>query len=64
MKRNDLQELQGAVAAVRAKRKPDLSAEFLRQVVLIEERNPESEERALKELRALVEKVVSESEGT
>jgi len=62
MKSNELDELLQTVESVRATRFAHLPAEFVREVVLVEEANPDSDDRALAEIRKLVEAAVT-SEG-
>lgn len=62
MKKNELDELLQTVEAVRAGSFAHLPTEFVRGVVLVEEANPDSDERALAEIRKLVEAAVT-SEG-
>ena len=63
MKTDDLQDLLDTVELVRLEREPAVSAELLQQVVLIEEANPDSDERALKAIREVVEAAVATAEG-
>ena len=62
MKTNDLQDLLDTVELVRLETCPSAPAELLRQVVLIEEANPESNERALAAIREVVEAAVAAAE--
>jgi hypothetical protein len=55
MKTSDLDALLAVVETARAELHPDLSADFLREVVLIEQRSTDDEAAALSALRKLVE---------
>jgi hypothetical protein len=55
MKTSDLDALLAVVEAARAELHPDLNADFLREVVLIEQRSTDDEAGALSALRKLVE---------
>jgi len=63
MKTNDLQDLLDTVELVRLERSPAVPSELVKQVVLIEEANPDSDERALAQIREVVEAAVAAAEG-
>ncbi len=64
MKTNDLDELLRTVESVRATSFEHLPSGFVRGVVLVEEENPDSDERALAEIRKLIDaEVTSEGRG-
>ena len=62
MKTDDLQDLLDTVELVRLDQSPLVPAVLLEKVVLIEEANPDSDERALAQIREIVERVVSAAE--
>ena len=63
MKTDDLQDLIDTVELVRLERSSAVPSELVKQVVLIEEANPDSDERALAQIRKVVESAVAAVEG-
>ena len=62
MKTDDLQDLLETVELVRLEHCPQVPAEVLRQVVLIEEANPDDDERALERIKSVIEAAVAIAE--
>lgn len=62
MKTDDLQDLLDTVELVRMERRSAVPSDLVKQVVLIEEANPDSDERALAEIRKAVEAAVAAAE--
>ena len=63
MKTDDLQDLLDTVELVRKERGSNVPPELVQKVVLIEEANPDSDERALAQIREVVEAAVAAVEG-
>lgn len=57
---SDSQKLLDVVETIRAELHPDLNAEFLAAVIEAEQRHPDNDEGALKDLQALVDSLLRE----